>query len=166
MTAPISQRYCTAEDIQLGDLEPPRSISVDDVIQSTADHMNSYIGQVYVLPLVLEMDRPDHLADILLLRRINSWLTMGQIIMLAHSGGEGDNNHAYGKWMWDAAQQELTRISAGRTVLEVADLRDPPNPQPNGPLISNRDETSFVDAFYRSKGTAHLGYDAWGVGSG
>lgn len=166
MTAPASATYCAESDITLGDMQPPRTVSIQQWIQNSADHMNSYIGQMYVLPLELDPLRPDHMADILLLRRINVWLTTGQIFMQSNAGSEDSNFHVYGKWMYDEAQKELARITAGRTVLESAEPLNPVDNQPNGPIITNRDAVSFVDSFYMSKGTAHLGSESWGVTGG
>lgn len=167
MTSPSpasSEVYCQPEHITLKADMLPREPPVEQWIQHAADHMNSYIGQIYELPLQLDPLRADHLADILLLRRINAWLAMGQIIMNANASAEDSNLHVYGKWMYDEANKELARISAGRTVLEAGIPLVEPDTRSNGPLITNRDSGSFVDAFYRSNGSAHIGPTQWGVG--
>lgn len=161
-----SDVYCTPSDIKLGELQLPRHVDVEQWIQDAANEMNSYIGQLYKLPLVLDPQRPDHLADILLLQKINADLTTGKIILLAFAGKSGEQLHAYGKMLVDSAKAEMTRISKGVTVLEAAERLETDDPQPNGPLISNMDDRSFVGDFYNSYGSRNQGYDAWGINYG
>lgn len=161
-----SPMYCEPADIKLGDLQPPRYVTIADEVQSAANDMNAYIGQIYKLPLALDPQRIDHLPDILLLNKINRDLATGNIILAAAAGGEDDNLHAYGKRLVDNAEKELARIAAGRTVIEGAEPIEVVDQQPNGPIITNRDEFSYVDTFYRSKGTMHSPYDTWGVNLG
>lgn len=166
MTEPLSNVYCTRDDLGLRRNMLPSDPEPEWFIQQAADLINSYVGQVYRLPLDLDPLRPDHLADILLLKRINSFAAAGTILMQSQAATEDGSLHAYGSSMYNEAKQELARITAGRTVLEAAEPLIEPDTQPNGPLITNRDATSFVDAFYSSNGTAHQGIDTWGVGSG
>ena len=166
MTEPLSNVYCTPDDLGLRRDMLPRDPEPEWYIQQAADLINSYVGQIYRLPLDLDPLRPDHLADILLLKRINAYAAAGQILMNHQAATEDGSLHAYGSSMYNEAKQELARITAGRTVLESAEPIEEPSTQPNGPLITNRDAGSFVDAFYTSNGTAHQGIDTWGAASG
>jgi len=166
MAVTNSQKYCEDSEVKLGDLQPPRYVTIADEVQSAANHMNAYIGQIYKLPLPLDPSRIDHLPDILLLNKINKDLATGNIILAAAAGGEDDNLHAYGRRLVENAEKELARIAAGRTVIEAGELIEESDQQPNGPIITNRDKVSYVDTFYKSSGTMNDPYDTWGVNLG
>lgn len=149
--------YCLDSDVLLGlgDLQAPRAVSIAAQVQASANEMDAMLGQVYALPIELDPARADHLADILLLNKINKFLATGTIIMRANAGGEDSNLHAYGKSLYDDGMKELARIAAGRTVIEGAVKIEEEDQQSNGPIITNKDAVSFVSSFYGSKGTAN-----------
>lgn len=160
-TAPV---YCETEDINLGDLQVPRVVSVMDWIKNTADEMDAEIGQIYRLPLSFDNTKPEDRADQLFLKKINSFLATARIILTIAGAGEDAVLHAYGKSLLGDAKSALTRIVNKTVVLESALLLSDVDAQYNGPIITNKDAGSFVDAFYSSKGTAHSPYASWNGG--
>ncbi|WKW85475.1 head-to-tail adaptor [Rhodococcus phage Reynauld] len=165
MTTPTPRAgYCSETDVSVNVTELPPGMSVSSFVAKAADFMDSYIGQLYQLPLDLDPAHPGHFADIKLLSRINEYLATGTILRTLYGDKNGDGDHAYGKALYDEAKQELARIANGRTVIENAKLLSPTDDQPNGPLVTNRDAESFVDMFYSSKGTAHGGWRGYGIG--
>ena len=73
--------YCEEKDLLLGDMQVPRTVSKAEWIQSAADEMDAWIGQVYVIPIPLDPMDSAHQADILLLKKINQFLATGRIII-------------------------------------------------------------------------------------
>lgn len=161
-TAPV---YCEEDDINLGDLQVPRVVSVLNWIKVTADEMDADIGQIYQLPLAFDTSKPEDRADKLYLKKINSFLATARIILIIASGSDENGTlHAYGKSLLGDAKGALAKIVNGTVVLESATLLPDVDTQYNGPLITNKDAGSFVDAFYKSHGTAHNAYTTWNGG--
>lgn len=150
--------YCELEDARahLGDQEIGNYTSLETWILKTADEMDALLGQYYLLPITFNSGVPSQLADKLLLCKINEMLAAGRCILSMSQSGELNNVHAYGNQLISDATKELARIAAGRTVLEGATPVPSDDQKQSGPMISNRDAYSYVDAFYRSNGTAHL----------
>lgn len=153
-----SAAYCIDADaiIYLGDLELPNAFEMSEWVNKTADEMDLLLGQYYELPIELTEANPTQRADALLLKKINEMLAAGRSILSMAIGGEKSVVHAYGNQLISDATKELARIAAGRTVLEGATLKPDETAKQSGPMISNKDEFSMVDAFYNSHGTAHL----------
>lgn len=147
--------YCEEKDLLLGDMQVPRTVSKAEWIQSAADEMDAWIGQVYVIPIPLDPMDSAHQADILLLKKINQFLATGRIIVASNAAHQDNRLHAYGQQLIDDARQELARITAGRTLLEAAEPLVQVEMRKSPLLITHRDETSYVDAFYGSSGTSH-----------
>lgn len=145
--------YCVKEDLLLGDLQVPRSVQLDEWIQSTADEMDAWLGQVYKLPIELDPTTPGHQADILLLKKINRFLATGRIIISANAAAADNRLHAYGAQLVADAERELARITAGRTVIEAGELLVTPELRSSALVITHRDSVSYVDEFYGSTGT-------------
>lgn len=163
MTTPIYREgYCTPEDIRLDD--PPEGVVIERLIAAGAEYMDGYLGQVYQLPIVLDPQLSSHKGDHALLSRLNQYLAAAFYYRERTADKKSDEDHKYGRALYDEARQELSRISAGRTVIESAEPLHPEDGQPNGPLVANRDAGSFVDAFYHSKGSAHGSWEGWGIG--
>lgn len=160
-TAPV---YCELEDINLGDLQVPRAVSVEDWIKSTADEMDAEIGQVYVLPFAFDNTKSEDRADALYLKKINSFLATARIILTIAGAHEDATLHAYGKSLLGDAKAALSKIVNKTVILESATLIGDPDAQYNGPIILNKDAGSYVDAFYNSKGTAHGPWQGWNAG--
>lgn len=156
--ARIAPSYCADSELSpyLGDVEPPRDVTLKDWADMAADEMDSLLGQYYTLPIELSEANPTQRADKLLLKKINAMLAAGRLITSMAVGGEGSTVHAYGNQLISDASKELARIAAGRTKLEGAELLPDESKKQSGPMIANRDRHSFVDCFYHSEGTAHL----------
>lgn len=149
--------YCAEADINLGDLQTPRAVSIEDWIKSTADEIDAEIGQVYKLPLSFDLTKPEDRADALYLKRINSFLATARIILLIAGGREDATLHAYGKSLLGDAKGALNKIVNKTVLLESAQLIGDADDQYNGPMIANKDAKSFVDSFYSSKGVSWNG---------
>lgn len=156
--------YCTEADINLGDLQTPRAVSIEDWIKVTADEIDAEIGQIYKLPLSFDTAKPEDRTDALYLKKINSFLATARIILLISGGGQDEVLHAYGKSLLGDAKGALGKIANKTVILESASLIDDVDNQYNGPIITNKDAGSYVDAFYSSKGTAHGLPASWNAG--
>jgi hypothetical protein len=150
-TAPA---YCEVSDLVLGDLAMPRGVSKEEWVAKGADEIDAYLGQIYRLPLDLDPNIPPHRQDLLLLNKINSFLSSGRLLLMIALANEDNSVHAYGKSLVDEATRELARITAGRTVIEGADLLVETSEDEMLPIVTNRDSGSYLDAFYNSSGTA------------
>lgn len=144
----------------LGDWTMPRDQTMDSWVIRAADEMDGIIGQRYKLPLEIDDVIPDHRADYLLLKRINEFLAAGRLLLGAAGGGQEGSTNAYATYLVNEATKELARISAGRTLLEAGEELELAAPTV-GVMALNRDESSFVDQFYSSFGTAHQPTDFW-----
>lgn len=156
--------YCAEADINLGDLQSPRVVEIEDWIKVTADEIDAEIGQIYKLPLSFDPTRPEDRADALYLKKINSFLATARIILTIAGAGSDDVLHAYGKSLLGDAKGALSKIVNKSVILESAVLIDDVDAQYNGPIITNKDAGSFVDAFYRSNGSAHAVPSSWNAG--
>lgn len=142
--------YCATSDLLTGSIPTPSYLDPDKFVQDAADEIDSHLGFVYGTPFDVsdnpgnELVRPARL----LLKRLNVWLASGRLLLAAASSGEDDNLHAYAKSLVDGALATLEKINTGEILLEGAKTLVDQTVAPRGPMWSNPDLESAVDAFY------------------
>jgi hypothetical protein len=143
--------YCTKDDLLIGGI--PLSGKYGDgtsFVQLAADEIDATIGHIYTTPVVFNMtEHPESRPSQLLLKKINTLLASGRIIMDQAAGSEDQSLHAYGYSMWKEAWTLLQDIIKGKiTLIEAPKIaRDASNPN-TAVSISNEDGYSLVEAFY------------------
>lgn len=142
--------YCEPNDITLGAIPVPRFMTIEDQINKASDEIDASVGQVYTLPLNLPLGSP----DALLLKKVNSFLATGRLILSAAGGGEDTRLHNYGIYLVREAEKILSSIASGATILENAAQIVRDNEAKFAEFVQNKDEQSFVEGFYSSSGTA------------
>lgn len=145
--------YCTKDDLLTGDI--PLAGKYGDgtsFVQLAADEIDSQIGHIYTTPIVFDESTPELTAAArpakLLLKKINTLLASGRIILDMAAGSEDNALHAYGKSMWKEATDLLELIRSGRIVLVGAPLLPRTESDNTGPSITNEDPYSLVKSFY------------------
>jgi hypothetical protein len=154
--------YCIDTDLMLGNLPIASGVSIPRYIQDAADEIDTCISRLYKTPVVFgtSLLQEQYRATILLLKRINSHLASGRMIMALDSSGEETQLHAYGKSLVDGALKVLEMIENRELDLEGAD------PNTNLPsidvhpygIVFQLDEVSLVESFYAA-------HDPWGYPS-
>lgn len=142
--------YCEPTDVVLGNIPVPRFMTIEDQVNKASDEIDATVGQVYTLPLNLSLGSP----DALLLKKVNSDLAAGRIILSAAGGGEDTRLHNYGIYLVREAQKTLSSILSGATILETATKIVRENEAKFSEFVQNKDSQSFVEGFYSSNGTA------------
>jgi hypothetical protein len=141
---PETLTYAQASDLDWGNIPAPAN--AEYWLQKGSDEIDSKIGFLYATPIVLgnsAEERPGRL----LLRRINEWLAMGRAILSIDAGNEDDQLHQLGLYYVTEANNALAAIVNGSIVLTGATPASPTTDQQTGPMITNVDETSFVEDF-------------------
>jgi hypothetical protein len=136
---------------------PVSPVSAQKYVNDAADEIDSMIGKVYKTPVnmapgpdetppgVGTMTRPSRL----LLKRVSNWLASGRLMLSTAAGGEDGELHAYALYLVNSATSVLMGIARGEIELDGAEKQDPDGQQGvYGPLISNVDPESNVEAFY------------------
>ncbi|QEM40908.1 MAG: head-to-tail connector complex protein [Phage AS32] len=146
--------YAATSDLLTGDIPLAAKYgSGTGFLQLAADEIDAQIGHIYVTPIVFDESTPEKIAAVrpakLLLKKINTLLASGRIVLDMAAGGEDDNLHAYGKSMHDEAVYLLNKIQEREIVLTDAPLLAEEADNPNtGPSIIQEDAYSLVEAFY------------------
>lgn len=141
--------YCVLADLLTGNIPTPAALNAQKFVDDAADEMDSYLGQKYTTPVVLLSTDPAQRAGNLMLKRINSHLATGRLILAVSAGGEDKVLNAYGKSLVDESVAALAELTAGQYVLVGATpLSGDTVVNTNAPKISNLDATSRVEDFY------------------
>ena len=144
--------YCEAGDLLLGNVPIP--VTAGKYVTDAADEMDSHLGLTYVTPVVLDENIPAQRSGFLLLKRINTWLASGRLLMALDAAGEDDQLHQYAEYLVSNALLALGKITDGSISLPGA---EPINPEVNrvtGPMATWGDDTSPVEAFDDTFGNA------------
>lgn len=137
--------YCEVEDLLLGNIPVPSTAG--KYVQQAADEMDSHLGLQYVTPVVLDEGNPKQRPGFLLLKRINSWLATGRLVLALDAGGEDDQLHQYGKKLVDDCMKALEEIVSGNIQLPGAEPVNPDAGSSNGPVASFADDQSLVEGY-------------------
>src|SRR6478736_7536461 len=134
----------------MGAIPLPTYLDDDKIVQDAADEIDSKLGHLFETPFNVTEGDPDALSrpSRLLLKRINSHLATGRLILQVASPEENRNLHAYGYSLVKEAEEALECIVKGDISLDGAVPLDGTVPQPTVPLINNLDPESNVEAFY------------------
>lgn len=157
--------YCETDDLLLGNIPLPSYINSQKVIDDAADEIDSKVGYLYTTPLDVSDPGPLARPARLLLKRINSHLASGRLILALASPEENRNLHAYG---WSLVKESLVALDAlasGEIVIEGAvPAAGAATPAVTAPMIYNEDSESNVEAFYNRIADPHYVYlttDRW-----
>lgn len=165
--------YAAVGDLLTGGIPTPAYLSTQKYVDDAADEIDSHIGLMYATPIdVTDVETNPVVRPVrLLLKRINTYLATGRLIMAATSNGEDDNLHAYGLSLVQEATAALKAISSGEIVLTGVDPADPDaQARVTGPIIANVDSESNVEAFYDrianpnytfARGVRYINPDTW-----
>lgn len=152
--------YCTVDDLLIGDISTSAELSPVKYVNDAADEIDSKIGFRYDTPIPVSSPRP----VLLLLKRLNSHLASGRLILAATISANQEELNAYGASLVNDAQLTLEAIASGQMFLPGAPANPdlPPPPSADDPstlpaLISNLDEVSQVEAFYDAATRDSLG---------
>lgn len=151
--------YCTETDTTnlIGDMKPPRGLSVAGIVENAATEMDSLLGQRYVIPIVLSDVDPRDKSDKNKLLIINANLAAGRLMLASGAGGEDNDLHAYAWYLVKYAMSQLQDIASGKVTLEKAvDLPSVGATLEGGMLVLNKDAYSGVDSFYNNSAPASL----------
>lgn len=141
--------YCTPAQVSLGGMDLPRGVDVQSVIETQAVSMDITIGQRYQLPLSLDRNRPEQLAYVQLLEKMNIYLAKGTILLDAAGARQDDALSAWARYYLRWAEVELNKIANGKTDIPGQVPAHPDDGQGElAPVILNKDSFSRVDAFY------------------
>lgn len=146
--------YCTKDDLLTGDI--PLAGKYGDgstFVQFAADEIDSQIGHIYTTPVQFDESTPQLAAAArpakLLLKKINTLLASGRIILDMAAGGEDRELHAYGRSMWQEAVDLLGEIKSGRIPLVGApQLGSTADDKNTAVSIIQADSQSMVESFY------------------
>lgn len=154
--------YCAEADLLIGDISVSAQLSPAKYVADAADEIDSKIGFRYLTPVPTTAPRP----VLLLLKRLNSHLASGRLILAATISANQEELNSYGASLVNDAQLTLEALASGEMVLPGVDPSPtlPPSPSADDPLaqkilLSNLDPVSQVESFYTavtSPGT--LGY--------
>lgn len=152
--------YSKVEDLLLGDLIIPRTVSKDKFIEDASDEMDAKLGWMYATPLApceVPADATEteptfeHLPrhERLLLKSICNRLASGRLILTLDAAGEQTTLHAYGYRLVQDALGELNMLANGEVELSAC----PPlagtvaGGDDRVPEVYNEDEESLLLGF-------------------
>jgi hypothetical protein len=145
--------YCSPDDLLIGDVTLPSWLTREQIVAAAADEMDSKLGLVYAIPVPaapgIDPDNPIPVVVDLFLKRINYTLGSGRAILQLDASGENERLHAYGLSLVQEANEALDQLVTGQIILENVPGANPDtDPIVSGPMISNVDVESNVEAFY------------------
>lgn len=138
--------YCETADLLLGNVVS-KPADQDRFVNDAADEIDSRIGFMYATPIVVGESAEQRPVK-MLLKKINSWLASGRLIMALDAGGEDDQIHQYGLYLVSEAQKVLESITSGEIVLPGVDPASPDSTGiVTGPQYTTGDDASLVESF-------------------
>jgi len=146
--------YCAPADLLIGDIPLAGKYGNGTAfVQLAADEIDSQIGHIYITPIVFNESTPLLVAKVrpakLLLKKINTLLASGRILLDMAAGGEDDNLHAYGQSLVAEALVLLTKLMHRDIILTDAPLLPDEELRENtAATIIQEDDYSLVGAFY------------------
>lgn len=141
---PATMPYCEIPDLVLGNIPTPED--ADKYIISAAEEIDSRIGLRYATPVVVA-DSIEERPTELLLKRINTFLASGRLILALDAGGEDDQLHQYGLYLVNEASSAIDAIVSGSIVLPGTTPATEGSSIQTGPQLANVDDASSVEAF-------------------
>lgn len=145
--------YCVTADLLIGDISTSAQLDPVKYVNDAADEIDSKIGFRYATPVPTTGADAAPRPVLLLLKRLNSHLASGRLILAATISANQEELNAYGASLVNDAQITLEAIASGEQRLPGA----PPNPDlaptEDAPLLTpilmnNLDPVSQVESFY------------------
>lgn len=147
--------YCEKDDLLTGDI--PLAGKYGDgtkFVELAADEIDAQIGHIYETPIEIAVEgHPENRPSQLLLKKINTLLASGRIVLDMAAGGEDDRLHAYGASMVKEALGLLDLLTKQAIVLTGADKIESVDDDPNTAVsLIQEDPYSLVEGFYTRYG--------------
>lgn len=139
--------YSQVSDMLLGNMPLPSEEKGKKYVDDAADEIDSKLGFRYVTPIVVAAD-PNFRATTLTLKRISNWLASGRLVLAMTSPSENQVLNAYGAQLVKEATKALDALANGEMTLPGAQFLDSTDVGQSGPVVSNLDAESNVEAFY------------------
>lgn len=141
--------YCEVVDLMIGDLPTSAALDPQKYVNDAADEIDSKIGFVYTTPIPIDVDATTPRPVVLLLKRLNSHLATGRMILAATIIAEDQQLNAYGRNLVMDCELTISQIAMGQLLLDgVLASGLSALPTAHVPMILNKDTESAVDAFY------------------
>lgn len=141
---PATRPYCELADLVLGNIPTPTD--AEKYIIAAAEEIDSRIGLRYATPVVVA-DTIEERPTELLLKKINTFLATGRLILALAAGGEDVQLHQYGLYLVNQSLTAIEAIVSGSVVLPGATPATEGSSIQTGPQIFNVDDASSVEAF-------------------
>lgn len=138
--------YSEVGDLLLGDIPAPRD--AEKWVQDATDEIDSKLGMRYVVPIVVDQTVSANKVTVLLLKRINNHLASGRLVCAKAASGSQQEVHQYGMSLIREAELALNQLASGDMTLPGATFQSVDDVGQSGPIISNLDAQSNVEAFY------------------
>lgn len=141
--------YCTPADINLGSMDLPRAVDVQEVIDVQAGWIDAILGQRYRLPLALDGADPTQAAMVLFLNKLNVYAVKGTIILEVAGPREDNALSSWARYYLKWVEAQMTRFSNGSLDIPgQMPAHESTDDGSNAPMILNKDTFNRVDAFY------------------
>lgn len=162
--------YCEVADLLIGDIPTSAQLDPQKYVNDAADEIDSKIGFVYDTPIDVTPTGPTTRPAALLLKRLNSHLASGRLIMAATILVEDKNLNAYGQYLVNDSMLTLDAIGVKRSIVLSGAALAPgvtstgDNQVVTAPMINNLDSASQVEGFYNKiamPGSPWIAPDYW-----
>lgn len=128
-------------DLIIGDAEIG-TLDATYYLDLAETEMNTYLGQVYVLPLVTNVLLDHQLKT---LKNIQTHIATGYLLMAQSATAENEDLHAYGMYLLQTGQSQLNAI--GTSYELTGQTRADATGEDRRASITTADATSPFDAF-------------------
>lgn len=140
--------YCTVADLLIGDIPTSGALDPQKYVNDAADEIDSKIGFVYTTPIPVDAASDTPRPVVLLLKRLNSHLASGRLILAATIPGEDERLNAYGASLVNEVEATILAIQSGQVILDGVTPGGFTLPKKPVPMLLNGDDESAVDAYY------------------
>lgn len=140
--------YCTVADLLIGDIRTSGQLDPQKYVNDAADEIDSKIGFVYETPIPIDATSPTPRPVVLLLKRLNSHLASGRLILAGTISAEDKQLNAYGEDLVRESMGAIEAIASGTVLLDGVTKGTMTLPESQRMLINNHDQVSLVDLFY------------------
>jgi hypothetical protein len=144
--------YCEKSDLKYGQLPIAQVVDVNKYINDAADEIDIALGTRFITPVELDTDAHNEQRTLeLILKKINSDIASGRVILAVTISNEDLQTNAYGMALLKAGCATLDALASGAyNYPGLVPLPGSPEERSNTIVVRNQDSQSGVDAFYQS----------------